>query len=110
MNSFNLKKLILIALPFLLLGCVQEKKKEWKPNTDWGHWVLGQKADLDFLKKNNMTITFGSGAPNFESVSRAKFDSLIQAAKKFNKSQKPAIITGCKMAGNLLVNLHTQSA
>ena len=86
MNNFNLQKFILIALPFFLFGCIQEQKKEWKPNTDWGHWVLGQKADLDFLKKNNMTITFGSGAPNFESVSRAKFDSLIQDAKIFNQS------------------------
>jgi hypothetical protein len=33
-----------------------------------------------------MTVTFGSGAPNFGYVSRTEFDSLMGEAKKFNKS------------------------
>jgi hypothetical protein len=57
----------------------------FEPLMDWGHWRLGQKADLEFLKKNNMTITFGSGAPNFETVSRAEFDKQMAEAKAFNK-------------------------
>ena len=60
-------------------------QQEWKPNTDWGHWILGQKADLDFLNKNNMTVTFGSGAPNFDEVTREEFDAKMIEAKKFNK-------------------------
>jgi hypothetical protein len=48
----------------------QEKPGTWTPDTDWGHWRLGQKADLEFLKTNNMTITFGSGAPSFDKQSR----------------------------------------
>ena len=37
-----------------------------------------------FLEKNNMTVTFGSGAPNFGYVNRTEFDSLMTEAKKFN--------------------------
>ncbi|MCB0316539.1 MAG: hypothetical protein KDH84_25355, partial [Calditrichaeota bacterium] len=40
----------------------------------------------EFLQKNHMTVTFGSGAPNFESVTRAQFDSMMAAAKAFNDS------------------------
>jgi len=64
----------------------QDQKKEWKPNTDWGHWILGHRTDLDFLEKNHMTITFGSGAPNVDQVSRAKFDSMMAEAKVFNQN------------------------
>jgi hypothetical protein len=70
----------------LFLGCKQEIKKEWKPNTDWGHWILGHRSNPEFLVKNNMTVTFGSGAPNFGSASRARFDSLMSEAKIFNQS------------------------
>jgi hypothetical protein len=68
-----------------LTVCAQEPQKVWEPNTDWGHWILGQKSNFEFLEKNNMTITFGSGAPNFDEVSRAQFDSLMDKAKEFNK-------------------------
>ena len=61
------------------------EKLEWKPSTDWGHWRLGQKADTSFLRKNHMTVTFGSGAPNFESVTRDVFDKAIAEAKVFNE-------------------------
>ncbi len=57
----------------------------FKPLMDWGHWRLGQKSDLEFLKKNNMTVTFGSGAPNFETVSREDFNKKMAEAKAFNK-------------------------
>jgi hypothetical protein len=58
----------------------------WKPLVDWGHWRLGQKADLNFLTGNKMTVTFGSGAPSFESTSRLEFEKKMQDARVFNKS------------------------
>ena len=57
----------------------------FKPSMDWGHWRLGQKSDLEFLKKNNMTVTFGSGAPNFETVSREDFNKKMAEAQAFNQ-------------------------
>ena len=75
---------IWIMLLFLL-SCQNEAEKKWIPNTDWGHWVFGQKSNLEFLNRNHMTVTFGSGAPNFSDVSRTQFDSLMVAAKKFNQ-------------------------
>jgi len=74
---------LLIALGFILT--CQNSSQDWEPNTDWGHWRLGQKADPEFLIQNNMTITFGSGAPNFEYVSRAEFDQKMAEAKAFNQ-------------------------
>lgn len=85
-------KTSLICLFFCILllqvtsSCAQEAKKEWEPNTDWGHWILGHRSNFEFLEKNNMTITFGSGAPNVDEVSRAEFDSLMGEAKKFNQT------------------------
>jgi hypothetical protein len=74
-----------IQIVFIVITGFSFAQQEWKPNTDWGHWILGQKADLDFLKKNNMTVTFGSGAPNFDEVTREEFDAKMIEAKKFNK-------------------------
>jgi hypothetical protein len=67
-----------------LLAVAQEPT--WKPDTDWGHWRLGQKADLEFLKTNHMTITFGSGAPTFEDVSREEFNRGMEQAKANNRN------------------------
>ena len=78
--------IFVIQLIFLSLQDFSIAQQEWKPNTDWGHWILGQKADLEFLQKNNMTVTFGSGAPNFDEVTREEFDIKMGEAKKFNKS------------------------
>ena len=64
----------------------QDKPATWTPDTDWGHWRLGQKADLEFLKTNNMTITFGSGAPSFEDVSREEFNRGMEQAKTTNRA------------------------
>lgn len=61
-------------------------QNNWQPVTDWGHWILGHKSDVEFLKKNNMTVTFGSGAPNMDEVTRSEFDSLMENAVKFNES------------------------
>lgn len=87
MNCF--KQLLLKAITFLILSfftfSLAYSQQEWKPNTDWGHWILGQKADLDFLKKNNMTVTFGNGAPNFDEVTRDEFNNKMEEAKKFNQ-------------------------
>lgn len=83
----NLSRAVVIFLISLLIfSCSEKSQKKWEPNTDWGHWILGQKSDLEFLKKNNMTVTFGSGAPNVDEVTRAEFDSLMEDAKKFNES------------------------
>ena len=71
---------------FALLVGSQEHPAVWKPDTDWGHWRLGQRADVEFLKKNNMTVTFGSGAPNFEAVSRDEFDQEMEKAKAANRA------------------------
>lgn len=74
----------LFTLAMLVLG--QEHPAGWTPDTDWGHWRLGQRADVEFLKKNNMTVTFGSGAPNFEAVSRDEFNQQMEKAKAANRA------------------------
>ncbi|HOT95519.1 MAG TPA: beta-galactosidase trimerization domain-containing protein [bacterium] len=76
---------ILILICTLTAMAAAQTAAPFIPLMDWGHWRLGQKADLDFLKKNHMTITFGSGAPNFETVSRAEFDQKMTEAKAFNQ-------------------------
>ena len=75
---------VFLLVTAFLLAFAQEKP--WKPDTDWGHWRLGQKADLEFLKTNNMTLTFGSGAPSFEDVSREEFNRSMEQAKANNRS------------------------
>jgi len=77
---------IMIIVSLLSLSCAQKEEPKWEPNTDWGHWILGHKSAPEFLEKNNMTVTFGSGAPNVDEVTRAEFDSKMEEAKKFNKS------------------------
>jgi len=57
-----------MVLFVLMLGC-PKPVGEWKPDMDWGHWRLGQRSRLEFLKENRFTLTFGSGAPLFENVS-----------------------------------------
>ena len=44
----------LFTLALLVLG--QEHPAVWTPDTDWGHWRLGQRADVEFLKKNNILL------------------------------------------------------
>lgn len=60
-------------------------QQAWKPNTDWAHWRLGHKTDFKFLESNRLTVTFGSGAPNFEDVTRAQFDAGMEKAKAANR-------------------------
>jgi hypothetical protein len=89
MSKLKLKMInysFFLLLILFLSNCTSETKKEWQPNTDWGHWILGHRNNLEFLEKNHMTVTFGSGAPNFGYVSRAEFDSLLNEAKKFNQT------------------------
>jgi len=88
-----MKRFISTALQFgavsviiLLFSCSITSDSFWKPNTDWGHWRLGHRSDFEFLKKNNFTVTFGGGAPNFESVSREEFEKEMMEAKQFNKT------------------------
>ena len=85
MRSKLLGKNALLVVTALLITFAQEKPGAWKPDTDWGHWRLGQKADLEFLKTNSMTITFGSGAPSFEEVSRDEFNRVMEQAKVNNR-------------------------
>ena len=75
----------MIVITLLFLAIANGQQPAFKPIVDWGHWRLGQKADLEFLQKNHMTITFGSGAPNFEGITRTEFDQKIEEAKAFNK-------------------------
>lgn len=77
---------IVFITAIIFLSCAEIGKKKWEPNTDWGHWILGHRSNLEFLEKNNMTVTFGNGAPNMEEVTRTEFDSLMNEAKKFNDS------------------------
>jgi hypothetical protein len=82
-----MKNIFCLGLVLLLLcGAYGQEKNTWRPLADWGHWRLGQKADLEFLTKNHMTITFGSGAPNFESISRDDFNKKMNEAKTFNQN------------------------
>jgi hypothetical protein len=81
----SLSRLFFLILSILISNS-SYTQQEWKPNTDWGHWILGHKSDLGFLEKNNMTVTFGSGAPNFDEVTRVEFDIKMEEAKKFNQS------------------------
>ncbi len=64
-----LKRSVSVLILLTIFSCVQSTVKEWVPNTDWGHWILGHRSDPAFLEKNHMTVTFGSGAPNFDNVS-----------------------------------------
>jgi hypothetical protein len=87
----NLCRFFRIGQGFFLFLCVTQLGQAqavqgWKPSTDWGHWRLGQKADLEFLQKNHMTITFGQGAPNFEQGSRKDFDAKMEKAKADNRA------------------------
>jgi hypothetical protein len=75
---------LLTALWIFFCPASGRSETPFVPLMDWGHWRLGQKADTAFLKKNRMTVTFGGGAPNFESVTRAEFDGKITEAKAFN--------------------------
>ena len=70
----------------LLISFCSKPSGEWVPNTDWGHWRLGHRSDHEFLRKNRFTVTFGSGAPNFENVSREAFDQRMEEAKAFNQA------------------------
>jgi hypothetical protein len=82
-----MKNILSLSL-ILSLICVSngQEKYTWQPLADWGHWRLGQKADPEFLTRNHMTITFGSGAPNFESITREEFEKKISEAKIFNQN------------------------
>jgi len=82
MSKYISAFILILSLIFINDTYAQVK---WKPNTDWGHWILGHKADFSFLQKNKMTVTFGSGAPNFDEVSRSEFDKQMEEAKKINK-------------------------
>ncbi len=86
-NKKNLFALALVAAVSLLWVCSKPAEAPaWEPLADWGHWILGHRSNPEFLEKSHMTVTFGSGAPNFETVTRAQFDSLMNAAKAFNDS------------------------
>lgn len=81
----SMTEFIFLFILSLFISNSSNSQQDWQPNTDWGHWILGQKADLEFLQKNNMTVTFGSGAPNFDEVTRAEFALKMEDAKEFNK-------------------------
>ena len=70
----------------MLAACCLYGQQPWKPSTDWAHWRLGHKTDSAFLEGNRLTITFGSGAPNFEDVSRERFVAEMEKAKAVNRA------------------------
>ena len=77
---------ILAAAMLILAACWASAQQPWKPSTDWAHWRLGQKPDTAFLEQNRLTLTFGSGAPNFEDASRAQFNAEMEKAKAANRA------------------------
>ena len=72
-----------VVLVAVASSCAQDKS-DWKPLVDWGHWRLGHRSDPEFLEKNRFTLTFGQGAPNFETVTRSEFEQALLDAKAFN--------------------------
>ena len=82
----NILRVLIGVFALTLLVLSQEHSSVWTPDTDWGHFRLGQRADVEFLQKNNMTVTFGSGAPNFETVSRDEFNQQMEKAKLTNRA------------------------
>ncbi len=75
-----------LVLAAVILGCSPDRQATPSLRIDWGHWRLGQKADLQFLAENRMTVTFGSGAPSFEYVTREEFDTRMAEAKISNQA------------------------
>lgn len=51
---------IIFQITFILFANYSSAQQPWKPNTNWGYWILGQKSDLGFLEKNNMTVTLAA--------------------------------------------------
>jgi hypothetical protein len=78
------KRVITLAAITVVAVCALAQQA-FIPNMDWAHWRLGQKADLEHLKTNNLTVTFGTGAPNFETISRKEFNERVAKEKEFNK-------------------------
>ena len=81
-----MKTIIYLSMALLIFSCPVSSQTDMPfiPLMDWGHWRLGQKADTAFLRKNRMTVTFGSGAPNVETVTRPEFDKKMADARAFN--------------------------
>lgn len=77
---------ILTAAMMMLAACWASAQQPWKPSTDWAHWRLGHRPDTAFLENNRLTITFGSGAPNFEDASRDQFAAEMEKAKAANRA------------------------
>ncbi|MEX0681721.1 MAG: alpha-amylase family protein [Balneolales bacterium] len=89
MHIINSRNIIIFAAVIILsatgyLSC-NNRSAEWEPVTEWGHWRLGHRSDIEFLEKNKLTLTFGSGAPNFEGVSREEFEQQSEEAREFNR-------------------------
>ena len=82
----KLKSYIVVIMLMALSSSCTGPDTGWEPETDWGHWRLGHRSNPDFLRKNQFTVTFGSGAPNFEYVSRQEFDQAMDEAKAFNRA------------------------
>ncbi|NUO82351.1 hypothetical protein HUU05_19935 [candidate division KSB1 bacterium] len=85
LEFFCKARLLAIALVLFSSAAFSQEGANHKLVVDWGHWRLGHKADPEFLQKNHLTLTFGSGAPNFETVTREEFDQAMAKAKAFNK-------------------------
>jgi hypothetical protein len=89
MKITNNKKSI-IGTVSIVLVCILflfsiDRPRDWEPITEWGHWRLGHRSNFDFLEQNKFTLTFGSGAPNFEDVTREEFERRSNEAREFNR-------------------------
>ncbi len=83
--KFSKPFVALVVIILTSIALAQNHNDQWQPVVDWGHWRLGHRTAPEFLETNHLTITFGSGAPNFETVTRARFDSVLSEAKAFNQ-------------------------
>lgn len=86
MKAVRLRQAASAVFVFCVLLIAQGQPGTWKPDTDWAHWRLGHHADLDFLRTNRLTVTFGGGAPNFETVTRRQFEQEMEKAKTTNRA------------------------
>jgi hypothetical protein len=85
MSCIGKRAIMLAAISIAAVAGGAVAQQAFNPNMDWAHWRLGHHAELEFLKLNNLTVTFGTGAPNFETMSRKEYDERVAKEREFNK-------------------------
>ena len=46
LHNNELIKTLIIFCVIILFANISFAQQTWKPNTDWGHWILGHKSDF----------------------------------------------------------------